>query len=112
MVSTTTPFHLFHKLHLPVLSSHSLYYTANNAFTDTYEYLEDYMQQMTAMGNTCQIYESNGVYYTLTHWWYGHHEIRAFYMMDGYVLTIHGRTTEYSEEIPALIDYVTSGNAQ
>lgn len=88
------------------------YYTANNAFTDTYEYLEDYMQQMTAMGNTCQIYESNGVYYTLTHWWYGHHEIRAFYMMDGYVLTIHGRTTEYSEEIPALIDYVTSGKTQ
>ena len=27
-------------------------------------------------------------------------------------ITIHGRTTEYSEEIPALIDYVTSGKAQ
>lgn len=88
------------------------YHTVNEAFTEPYAYLEDHVQQMTALGNECHIYESNGVYYTLTHWWYGHHEIRAFYMMDGYVLTIHGRTTEYNEEIPALIDYVTSGKAQ
>lgn len=87
------------------------YYAYNESYTEPLEYLEDHVQQMTAMGNTCQIYENNGVSYALVHWWYGQHEIRAFYMMDGYVLTIHGRTTEYSEEIPALIDYVTSGQA-
>lgn len=83
--------------------------SAPSDVTNSRSFAQKYIDDMAEEGYTGQLYQENGVYYTVVSWNDGTTEARAFYIYNGYGWNICATTYDFNEYGPDLIKYVISG---